>query len=88
MKRQDFLKLVKEAELGSVLPEIPEGKVWEVLDDYLSPFDGIALHKNRVIAKKDQAITFIRFQGMQFNGMWDTQELGNLAYYFKRVDLV
>ena len=88
MKRQEFLKLVKEAELGSVLPEIPEGKAWEVLDSYLSPFDGIALHRERVIAKKEQAITFIRYQAMQFNGLWDTQELENLAYYFKRVDLV
>jgi hypothetical protein len=68
MKRKEFLALVKRAETGSMLPdgEPEEGKAFEVLNERLSPFDGIALHKNRVIADNKSAITFIRYQAMHW----------------------
>jgi hypothetical protein len=82
MNRKQFIELVKEAEKGSVYKD--EVDLWE----QLKPFDGLALHKERRMATKNSAISFIRYQALQMNGNWDWDELETLQYCFKRVDLI
>jgi hypothetical protein len=62
-------------------PELSKPKEYESLM-------GLALHQERRMVSEGGAIAFIRYQAMQFNSLWDMNELENLQRCFKRVDLV
>jgi hypothetical protein len=76
MTRSDFLNLVRAA-------KTEKGELSES-----APLDGIALHGERRMVSMAGAVSFIRWQALQFDGLWDTEELERCAVCFRRVDLV
>lgn len=78
MKTSEFRRLVS---LAKTNPELSRPEELESLC-------GLALHRERRFVSEGGAIAFIRYQAMQFNGQWDFEELENLRYCFRRVDLL
>jgi hypothetical protein len=74
MTRKEFLALVNEAASGTT--------------GDMTPFHGCALHKERIMATREQCISDIRYQALQLNGKWDDDELIRLSIIFKRVDMI
>lgn len=80
MKRKEFLEIVALAKLGTY----KGGLGYEEL----TPFDGIALHRERRIASLNGMIRWLRIQCLQFDGEWDMEELENCQIYSQRIDLI
>jgi hypothetical protein len=84
MKRRDFMKLVKKAESGPAVQIDEDGQWMRVME----PLEGLALHQERRMVSEAGAITFIRYQARLWSGEWDFNELEDLQWCFKRVDIV
>lgn len=78
MTRKQFASLVSEARHHVPLKELEES----------GSLDGLALHKERVVCTKNGCISFIRWHALCFDGSWDTNMLNELAFLFKRVELI
>jgi hypothetical protein len=74
--RKDFVELAREAAAH-------RGRI-----DQSGSLEGIVLHTERRLVTRAGAIAFLRWQALMFDGTWDTKELEDCAYYFRRVDLV
>lgn len=78
MTRRDFMKLVV---LANQRPDL-------VRPEEYDPLMGIANHRERRMVSEGGAIAFLRWQAMQFNGLWDFDELENCSNYFRQVDII
>ncbi len=80
MTRKEFTDLVTQA-AGT---EFKDGYPF----DDMAPLEGLALHKERRTVSRRGALGFIRYQALYLDNTWDRTELEDLAYSFRRVDLV
>jgi hypothetical protein len=82
MTHKEFSIFVSEAKKGAIY------QTEEEINNALLPFCGCALHRDRFLCTREQLITWVRWQCMQFNGEWDYPELEVCGYIAKRIDLI
>lgn len=82
MTRKHFIALLDIAKTTEIASSADE--MWQLVE----PFDGCALHCNRIIASTRETLCFLRYQCLNLNGTWDHAAIEFCADLAKRIDLI